>query len=139
MLNPIKILVLTTLLEVDDALQRQKELGAAGKHRVCAHTVGRTRLDPVHPHELLERRSLGRDRLAEAEVGAVVWADWWGFKLEAFDTVPANAALLDAAGVKVALHSDSPRDVQFLNREAAKAMERSIESAWTTGAMASKK
>jgi imidazolonepropionase-like amidohydrolase len=63
-----------------------------------------------------------RDRLAEAGVGAVVWADWWGAKLELLDAVPANAALLDSAGVKVALHSDSPRDIQWLNREAAKAM-----------------
>jgi imidazolonepropionase-like amidohydrolase len=63
-----------------------------------------------------------RDRLAEAEVGAVVWADWWGVKMELLDGVPANAALLDRAGVKVALHSDSPRDVQWLNREAGKAM-----------------
>jgi imidazolonepropionase-like amidohydrolase len=63
-----------------------------------------------------------RAALAEAGVGAVVWADWWGWKLEMLDTVPAAAALLDAAGVRVALHSDSPRDVQWLNREAAKAM-----------------
>ena len=38
------------------------------------------------------------------------------------DSVPANAALLDAAGVRVALHSDSASDVQHLNQEAAKAM-----------------
>ncbi len=63
-----------------------------------------------------------RDALAEAEVGAVVWADWWGVKMELFDMVPANAALLDQAGVRVALHSDSPAEVQHLNREAAKAL-----------------
>ena len=63
-----------------------------------------------------------RDQLAEAEVGAVVWVDWWGSKLEMLDSVPANAALLDAAGVRVALHSDSAYDVQHLNQEAAKAM-----------------
>ena len=62
-----------------------------------------------------------RDRLRAAGVGAVVWADWWGFKLELLDAVPANAALLDEAGVTVALHSDSPDDVQRLNQEAAKA------------------
>jgi imidazolonepropionase-like amidohydrolase len=63
-----------------------------------------------------------RDELARQGVGAVVWADWWGYKLEMLDTVPANAALLDRAGVRVALHSDSPRDVQHLNQEAAKAL-----------------
>src|SRR5262245_2857713 len=60
--------------------------------------------------------------LAAAGVGAVVWADWWGIKLELFDAVPANAALLARAGVRVALHSDSPYDVQRLNQEAAFAM-----------------
>ena len=63
-----------------------------------------------------------RERLAQAGVGAVVWADWSGIKLELLDAVPANAALLDQAGVRVALHSDSPYDIQRLNQEAAKAM-----------------
>jgi imidazolonepropionase-like amidohydrolase len=63
-----------------------------------------------------------RDRLRAAGVGAVVWADWANIKLELADAVPANAALLDEAGVRVALHSDSPDDVQRLNQEAAKAL-----------------
>jgi len=63
-----------------------------------------------------------RDRLASAGVGAVVWADWGGMKMELVDAIPANAALLDQAGVRVALHSDSPYDIQRLNQEAAKAL-----------------
>ncbi len=63
-----------------------------------------------------------RHALAEEEVGAVVWADWWGLKMELLDAVPANAALLDSAGVRVALHSDSPRDIQRLNQQAAAAL-----------------
>ena len=63
-----------------------------------------------------------RDALAEAGVGAVVWADWWGVKIELFDAIPANAAMLDDAGVRVALHSDSARDVQRMNQQAAVAM-----------------
>jgi imidazolonepropionase-like amidohydrolase len=63
-----------------------------------------------------------RARLAQDEVGAVVWSDWWGRKLEMLDAVPANAALLDAAGVRVALHSDSPNEIQRLNQAAARAM-----------------
>ena len=63
-----------------------------------------------------------RERLAQAGVGAVVWADWADIKMELVDAVPANAALLDQAGVRVALHSDSPDDIQHLNQEAAKAM-----------------
>jgi imidazolonepropionase-like amidohydrolase len=65
------------------------------------------------------------ERLQESEVGAVVWADWWDgdiSKMEMIDMVGANAALLDVAGVRVALHSDSPTDIQHLNQEAAKAL-----------------
>ena len=68
------------------------------------------------------------DRLREAEVAAVVWADWWGFKMEAFDAVPASAALIDVAGARVALHSDSPNDVQRLNQEAAKALAAGLQA-----------
>ncbi len=75
-------------------------------------------------HHAIEAYKIG-DRLAEEGVGAVVWVDWWGSKMEMLDTVPANAALLDAAGATVSLHSDSAMDVQRLNQEAAKA--------WTAG------
>ena len=63
-----------------------------------------------------------RHTLAQEEVGAVVWADWWGVKMELLDAVPTNAALLDSAGVRVALHSDSPIDIQRLNQQAAAAL-----------------
>lgn len=53
---------------------------------------------------------------------AVVWSDWWGYKMEALDGIRENAALLDAQGVCVAMHSDSPWLGQRLNLEAAKAM-----------------
>jgi imidazolonepropionase-like amidohydrolase len=72
-------------------------------------------------HHATEAYKIARE-LAAAGVGAVVWADWWGIKLELFDAVPANAALLSRAGVRVALHSDSPYDVQRLNQEAAFAL-----------------
>jgi imidazolonepropionase-like amidohydrolase len=63
-----------------------------------------------------------REVLARSQVGAVVWADRWGGKFEMLDAVPANAAMLDAAGVRVALHSDSPADIQRLNQMAALAL-----------------
>jgi imidazolonepropionase-like amidohydrolase len=62
------------------------------------------------------------DLLAERDVCAAVWADWWGFKLEAFDTVRENAPLIDAAGACAIVHSDSEEGIQRLNQEAAKAM-----------------
>lgn len=63
------------------------------------------------------------DYLAEAGVCAAVWADWWGFKLEAYDAVPENAALVHEQPDSCAIiHSDSDIGIQRLNQEAAKAM-----------------
>ena len=65
------------------------------------------------------------DILAEKEVCAAMWADWWGFKHEAFDMVWENAAIVDQAnngkGCAI-IHSDSSVGIQRLNQEAAKAM-----------------
>ncbi len=63
-----------------------------------------------------------RDILAEREVAASVWADWWGFKLEAYDAVPAGAAMVSAAGARAIIHSDSAIGIQRLNQESAKAL-----------------
>lgn len=62
------------------------------------------------------------DILAEEGICSAMWADWWGFKLEAFDAVQQNVALVDKAGACAIVHSDSPRGIQRLNQEAAKAM-----------------
>lgn len=51
-----------------------------------------------------------------------VWPDWWGFKREAEDAIPENAAFVDAAGGCVMMHSDIPVLGDKLNVEAAKAM-----------------
>ncbi len=59
--------------------------------------------------------------LREHGACAAVWGDWWGFKMEAQDAIRANAALLDEAGVCVAMHSDSASSGQRLPLEAAKA------------------
>ncbi len=62
------------------------------------------------------------DVLAREGIGASMWADWWGFKLEAYDAVEANAAMVAAAGGIAIMHSDSPILIQRLNQEAAKAL-----------------
>ncbi len=62
------------------------------------------------------------DLLAKEDVASSVWSDWWGFKMESFDGIPENAALLQKAGARVAIHSDDPNGIQRLNFEAAKAM-----------------
>ena len=63
------------------------------------------------------------DLLAEHGVCAAMWADWWGFKMEAYDGIPENIAFIDAAPQGCAIvHSDSEEGIQRLNQEAAKAM-----------------
>ncbi|MEJ6011398.1 amidohydrolase family protein [Novosphingobium aquae] len=59
--------------------------------------------------------------MREAGTCAAVWADWWGFKMEAQDAIRAEAPMLERAGVCVMMHSDSPADGQRLNIAAAKA------------------
>lgn len=73
-------------------------------------------------HHVVEGYKIA-DRLAEEGVCAAVWADWWGFKLEAYDSVRENAALIHNQPNGCAIiHSDSGVGIQRLNQEAAKAM-----------------
>ena len=63
------------------------------------------------------------DRLAQEGVCGALWADWWGFKMEAFDGIQDNIALVDRPeGGCAIVHSDSEEGIQRLNQEAAKAM-----------------
>ena len=65
------------------------------------------------------------DKLAESGVCGALWADWWGFKAEAYDGIQENIALVDRpAGGCAIVHSDSSEGIQRLNQEAAKAMMR---------------
>jgi len=62
------------------------------------------------------------DLLRDNDICAVTWADWWGFKLEAYDGIQENIALVDAAGACAMIHSDSEVFVQRLNQNVALAM-----------------
>ena len=62
------------------------------------------------------------DYLASAGTAVSIWADWWGFKEEAMDGIQQNAALVQQAGARPVIHSDSPSGIQRLNQEAAKSM-----------------
>jgi imidazolonepropionase-like amidohydrolase len=65
------------------------------------------------------------NRLAENGICAAMWADWWGFKMESFDGIQENIALVDAAPNGCAIvHSDSEEGIQRLNQEAGKALAR---------------
>jgi imidazolonepropionase-like amidohydrolase len=65
------------------------------------------------------------DQLASRGICGALWADWWGFKMEAWDGIQENLALVDrpANGCSI-VHSDSGEGIQRLNQEAAKAMAR---------------
>ena len=62
------------------------------------------------------------DLLKREGICSVTWAEWWGFKMEAFDGIEENAAMLQRAGACVTLSSDDADLVQHLNVEAALAM-----------------
>jgi len=61
--------------------------------------------------------------IAEHGAGASTFSDWWSFKLEAFDAIPYNAAIMVRKGVLVSLNSDSDELIRHLNDEAAKTMK----------------
>ncbi len=71
-------------------------------------------------HHAVESYKIG-DLLRENGVCSAIWADWYGFKMEAYDGIMENAALLQQAGACVVIHSDSANDIQRLNQEASKA------------------
>jgi len=60
------------------------------------------------------------DELAAAGVGASTFSDWWAYKVEAYDAIPYNAALMTRRGV---LNSDDAEEATHLNQEAAKSMK----------------
>jgi imidazolonepropionase-like amidohydrolase len=73
-------------------------------------------------HHAIEAYKIA-DLLAAEGVCAAMWADWWGFKMEALDTVRENVALVDAVrGGCAIVHSDSAEGIQRLNQEAAKVL-----------------
>lgn len=69
------------------------------------------------------------DILAQKHIAAATWADWWGFKMEAWTAVPWNAAYLVSKGVVVNMHSDSSDIVQRLNVEAEKTLKYGMSEA----------
>ena len=71
-------------------------------------------------HHALEAYKV-RDILAAKNVAVSTWADWYGWKIEMYDGIPENAALVHDAGARAIIHSDSALDIQRLNQETAKA------------------
>ena len=61
--------------------------------------------------------------LAAHDVGVSTFSDWWSYKVEAYDAIPFNAALLMKKGVLVSLNSDDAELMRHMNTEAAKTMK----------------
>ncbi|PKP91038.1 MAG: amidohydrolase [Alphaproteobacteria bacterium HGW-Alphaproteobacteria-16] len=83
------------------------------------------------------------DLLKASGTCAAVWADWWGFKMEAYDAIPENLAILEREGACGMIHSDDANGIQRLNQEIAKVRaaakrsgyEISEEKAWKWAAI----
>jgi imidazolonepropionase-like amidohydrolase len=63
------------------------------------------------------------DELAAHGVGASTFSDWWAYKIEAYDAIPFNGALMHERGVSVTFNSDSSELARRMNLEAAKAVK----------------
>ncbi|WP_321474185.1 amidohydrolase family protein [uncultured Paludibaculum sp.] len=64
--------------------------------------------------------------IQEAGVGASTFSDWWSYKVEAYDAIPYNAAVMMKKGVLVSLNSDDAGGAELmrrLNTEAGKIMK----------------
>jgi imidazolonepropionase-like amidohydrolase len=63
------------------------------------------------------------DEIAAAGAGASTFSDWWAYKVEAYDAIPYNAALMTRRGVLVSVNSDDAEEATHLNQEAAKTIK----------------
>src|SRR5216117_2310175 len=71
---------------------------------------------------VLEGYKVAREIAAQG-AGASTFSDWWGYKIEAVDAIPQNAALMTRKGVIVSVNSDSAEHARRLNTEAAKSIK----------------
>ena len=70
-------------------------------------------------HHAIEAYKIG-DILKESGTCAAMWADWYGFKMEAYDTIRENIPFVHAQGACAMIHSDDKNGIQRLNQEVAK-------------------
>ncbi len=61
--------------------------------------------------------------IAAHGAGASTFSDWWSYKIEAYDAIPFNAAIMTRKGVVVSLNSDDAELMRHLNTEAAKTIK----------------
>jgi len=63
------------------------------------------------------------DEMAANGIGGSTFSDWWAYKMEAYEAIPYNAALMTQRGVIVSINSDDANEARHLNQEAAKSMK----------------
>jgi imidazolonepropionase-like amidohydrolase len=72
-------------------------------------------------HHVLEGYKVADEMVAAGSSGTT-FSDWWAYKMEAYEAIPYNAALMTRRGVIVSVNSDDPEEARHLNQEAAKSM-----------------
>jgi imidazolonepropionase-like amidohydrolase len=58
--------------------------------------------------------------IARHGAGVSTFSDWWAYKIEAYEAIPANAAICTRAGIITSVNSDSEEVTRHLYLEAAK-------------------
>lgn len=73
-------------------------------------------------HHVLEGYRIAPE-IARHGCGASSFANDWAYKVEAYQAIPHNAALMTHNGVHATLNSDSPNTIRFMAQEAAKTIK----------------
>jgi imidazolonepropionase-like amidohydrolase len=71
---------------------------------------------------ILEGYKVAKEMAKHGSAGAG-FSDWWAFKIEAYDAIPYNMAIMVRKGVLASVNSDSADTIRRLNTEAAKTMK----------------
>jgi imidazolonepropionase-like amidohydrolase len=71
---------------------------------------------------ILEGFKVAKEMAKHGSAGAG-FSDWWAFKIEAYDAIPHNMAIMTRKGVLTSVNSDSADTIRRLNTEAAKTMK----------------
>ena len=61
--------------------------------------------------------------IAKHGASASILPDWWAYKMEAYDAIPFNAAVMTDHGIIVSVHSDSNEHARRFYQEAGKLMK----------------
>ena len=94
----------------------------AGEILMLLQTFTRYGIENLTLEHALEAYKIAPEIVKFGKNGAYLstFADFWGYKIEAYDAVPYNVALINAAGGTPILNSDSGERVRRMNHEAAK-------------------